>query len=171
MSKERLHGIWDRAAPAFDQSGPRFFAHSGRRLVELAQVPTGSDVLDVAAGRGAILFPAARRVGPCGHIVGIDLSIGMMRETGSEIVGTGLKHAQVCQMDGERLAFADASFDFVLCGHAIFYFPHAAHEFYRVLKPDILPTAHTCTGSTLPLISTNPRSTRSNSARRLPSAS
>lgn len=171
MRKERLQGIWDRAAFAFDQFGPRFFAHSGRRLVELTQIPMGSNILDVAAGRGAILFPTARRVGRRGQVIGVDLSIGMVREAASEIRCAGLKHAQVCQMDGERLAFADASFDFVLCGHAIFYFPHAAHEFYRVLKPDILPTAHTCTGSTLPLISTNPRSTRSNSARRLPSAS
>jgi SAM-dependent methyltransferase len=37
-------------------------------------------------------------------------------------------------MDAERLGFADESFDFVLCGHAIFYFPQAAHEFHRILK-------------------------------------
>ena len=44
----------------------RFFPAMGRRLVERAHIPEGARVLDVAAGRGAILFPARseeRRVG------------------------------------------------------------------------------------------------------------
>jgi SAM-dependent methyltransferase len=45
-------------------------------------------------------------------------------------------NVRVAQAGAERLPFADASFDFVLCGHAIFYFPAAAAEFHRVLRPE-----------------------------------
>ena len=42
-------------------------------------------------------------------------------------------------MDAEQLTFPDSSFDFVLCGFSLQFFPHlerALSEFRRVLKPD-----------------------------------
>ena len=53
--------------------------HFGERLVELAGVGPGDAVLDVACGRGAVLVPAATRVGPVGRVVGVDLSPVMVR--------------------------------------------------------------------------------------------
>jgi len=55
--KHEVAGIFGRAAPTYDRVGPRFFSHFGRRLVTLAQIPGGAKVLDVATGRGAVLFP------------------------------------------------------------------------------------------------------------------
>lgn len=136
--KEDVAGLFNRVASTYDRIGPRFFTHFGRRLVELAQIPAGADVLDVAAGRGAVLLPAAEQVGRHGHVVGIDLSAEMVRETAAEIEASGLKNATMRQMDAEQLTFPDASFDFVLCGLSIFFFPHlqrALNEFYRVLRP------------------------------------
>jgi len=135
--KQEIAGLFDRLASTYDRIGPRFFSHFGRRLVELAQIPSGAKVLDVAAGRGAVLYPAAKQVGPHGHVVGIDLSAGMVCETAKEIKSSGLKNAEMHQMDAERLTFPDASFDFVLCGLSIFFFPQprrALDEFYRVLR-------------------------------------
>jgi ubiquinone/menaquinone biosynthesis C-methylase UbiE len=136
--KEDVAGLFNRVASTYDRIGPRFFSHFGRRLVELAQIPNGADVLDVAAGRGAVLYPAAEQVGSHGHVVGIDLSAEMVRETAAEIKISGLKNATMLQMDAEQLDFPDASFDFVLCGLAIFFFPQpqrALNEFCRVLRP------------------------------------
>jgi SAM-dependent methyltransferase len=79
--KEGLARLFDQVASTYDHVGPRFFSHFGRRPVEVTQIPTGAVVLDVATGRGAILFPAAEQVGPQGHAVGIDLSARMVRET------------------------------------------------------------------------------------------
>ena len=134
MGKEDVAGIWDRAAATYDRIGPPFFAHFGRRLVELAQIPGGATVLDVATGRGAMLFPAAKRVGPDGYAIGVDLSTAMVRETVAEIRCSELKRAEVCRMDGTYLAFPGASFDFVLCGAAPS--PKFVPECYRVLRPD-----------------------------------
>ena len=58
--KQQVSGLFDRAANTFDHVGPRFFSHFGRRLVELAHIPIGAHVLDVATGRGAALFPLQR---------------------------------------------------------------------------------------------------------------
>ena len=74
QTKLEIAGVFGRAAPIYDRIGPRFFAHFGRRLVELAEVPSGARVLDVATGRGAALFAAAEAVGRHGHVTGIDLS-------------------------------------------------------------------------------------------------
>jgi ubiquinone/menaquinone biosynthesis C-methylase UbiE len=137
-AKESIARRFDRVAATYGRVGPRFFAHFGCRLVELAQISGGADVLDVATGRGAILYPAAGRVGPRGRVVGIDLSAHMVRETAAEAERLGLRNVSVYRMDAERLTLPDASFDAVMCGLSIFFFPHprlALREMNRVLRP------------------------------------
>ena len=135
MSQAQIDSTYDLVAAAFDRVEPRFFSYSGRRLVELARVPSGASVLDVGTGRGAILLPASQRVGRRGRAVGVDRSVGMVREAAKDFGQAGLGVARLCRMDAGWLGFADGSFDYVLCGHAIFHFPEAAREFHRVLKP------------------------------------
>jgi len=131
-------GVFNRAAATYDRIGPRFFTHFGQRLVDLTQVAPGAQVLDVAAGRGAVLFPVATRVGPRGRVVGTDLSTDMVRETAADIERAGWQQARMQQMDAQALQFPAAAFDCVLCGFALWYLPqphHALREFHRVLKP------------------------------------
>jgi ubiquinone/menaquinone biosynthesis C-methylase UbiE len=138
-SKQRIGGIFGRAAITYGQVGPQFFSHFGQRLVAIAKISPGSKVLDVATGRGALLFPAAEAVGQYGQVVGIDLAETMVQETFKELARRKMSpHIEVRQMDAEDLPFPDESFDYVLCGFAIFFFPQlnrAMSEFRRVLKP------------------------------------
>ncbi|PWT74857.1 MAG: hypothetical protein C5B60_06190 [Chloroflexi bacterium] len=67
QTKARLSGIFDRASATYGQVGPGYFAYFGERLVEHAGLAPGMHVLDVACGRGAVLFPAAQRVGETRH--------------------------------------------------------------------------------------------------------
>lgn len=140
QKKQQVSGIFDRGAPTYDHIGPRFFSHFGRRLVEIAKIPSGSKVLDVATGRGALLYPAAESVGSEGHVIGIDLSEIMVQETVKELAHRNVScDIEIRQMDAEYLQFPDGTFDFVLCGFAVFFFPQldlAMSEFRRVLKPD-----------------------------------
>ena len=137
--KSLFSGLFDRAAPTYDQVGPLFFTHFGQRLVELMQIPRGAHVLDVATGRGAVLFPAAEAVGAQGRVIGIDLAPMMVQETAEVIAHRKLApQVAVMPMDAETLQFPDASFDYLLCGFALFFFPQldrALAEFRRVLKP------------------------------------
>jgi SAM-dependent methyltransferase len=136
--KDILQGVFTRSASSYERI--RYFPIFGEWLVKIAQIPEGAQVLDVACGRGAVLFPAAERVGPSGHVIGIDLAEGMARETQMEIQRRGLKQAEARQMDAENLTFPDSSFDFVLCGFSLQFFPNlsrALSEFRRVIRsPD-----------------------------------
>jgi ubiquinone/menaquinone biosynthesis C-methylase UbiE len=138
QTKAEVAGVFGRTAPLYDRVGPRFFSHFGHRLVELARIPSGARVLDVATGKGAVLVPAAAAVGPRGRVTGIDLSEAMVQEAVQEIDRLGLENAEVLEMDAEDLRFPDASFDCVLCAFAIFFFPRldrALREMRRVLRP------------------------------------
>ena len=128
--------LYSRVASRYHSTGPPVFAHFGQRLVELATLAPGERVLDVGAGRGAILFPAAERVTVHGHVIGIDVAEAMVEETTAEIARAGLTNATMHVMNGEQLTFPDASFDAVLCGFAIFLLDieRALSEFYRVLR-------------------------------------
>jgi SAM-dependent methyltransferase len=133
--KARTTGRFNRIAPHYDAGGQACFAHFGRRLVDEVGVEPGHRVLDVATGRGAALFPAAERVG-AGQVVGIDLAEAMVRTTSEETARRGLT-AELRVMDAEQLDFPDATFDRVLCGFGIMFFPHlerALAEIRRVLK-------------------------------------
>ena len=128
--------LYDRAAPVYDHVGPRIFSRFGERLVELAHLASDARVLDVATGRGAILFPASAQI-QRGQIIGVDLSEPMLRETQAEIKPRGVSNVALARMNGEILACADSSFDQLLCGFAIFWLPHleiALNEFHRVLR-------------------------------------
>ena len=137
--KQGVAGVFGRAAFTYDRLGPRFFSHFGHRLVELAQISSGAKVLDIATGRGAVLFSAAEVVGAQGHVIGIDLSKEMVQENRDEIKRLNVQSVEVREMDAEYLEFPDASFDCVLCSFALHFFPQpdrALSEMYRVLKTD-----------------------------------
>ncbi len=136
--KNRLAGVFGRTAPTYDHVGPSFFSYFGKRLVEEAGVSPGIELLDVASGRGATLFPAAKAVGLSGRVVGTDYSWPMVHEIKREISNNNLTNVEVRHMDAEELQFSDESFDLLLCGFSIFLFPNlmqAMDEFRRVLKP------------------------------------
>lgn len=136
--KAQTRAIFNRVAPDYDVAGPGCFAHFGRRLVEEVGVAPGQRVLDVATGRGAVLFPVAERACLTGEVIGVDLAEGMVRITSDEAKRRDLT-AQIRVMDAEQLDFSTAAFDRVLCGFGVMFFPdlpQALSEFHRVLKPD-----------------------------------
>ena len=49
--KERIAGLYNRAAPIYGAIGPAIFDHFGRRLVEVLDIPGGAQVLDVGKGK------------------------------------------------------------------------------------------------------------------------
>jgi O-methyltransferase/aklanonic acid methyltransferase len=136
--KQLLVGVFDRAATTYARICPLFFDVLARRLVEQAELEPGQSVLDVATGTGAVLLPAAERVGPAGRVVGIDLSEGMLARAAEQVQERALANVRFERMDAERLELDAASFDRVLCGWGLFLFPEphrALAEFHRVLKP------------------------------------
>lgn len=115
-----------------------FFDYPGYRLVELAGIRPGAQVLDVCTGTGAVLIPAAERAGAGGHVTGVDIAEEMVQLASYAIPRRGLTNADARQMDAEQLDFPDASFDYVLSGFGISFIPDlplALAEMQRVLRP------------------------------------
>lgn len=136
--KTHISGVFSRASSSYDRTGPRFFSHLGKKLIEFARIPPRARVLDVACGRGAVFVPASTAVSATGQVIGIDISEGMIEQARSEVSLQGLANTKVLKMDAESLDFPDSSFDFVLCGLCLFFFPNldqALTGFLRVLKP------------------------------------
>lgn len=134
--KAQTQALFDAVSATYD-AGPGCFAYFGRRLVDAAGVAPGQRILDVASGRGAVLFPSAERAGKAGEALGVDLSKEMVRIANEEAARRGLS-ARCTVQDAEQLDFPNASFDRVLCGFGLMFFPdqdRALNEFKRVLKP------------------------------------
>ena len=96
-------------------------------------------MLDVGCGAGGALLPAARRVGPTGEAVGIDLAPGMVERTREAAEEAGLEQVRAEVMDGAALdGFEDESFDAVLAAFTLAAIPDAEGalaEWRRVLRP------------------------------------
>lgn len=103
-----------------------------RRALQQSGLSSGMRVLDVACGPGLVAQCALDLVGPSGWVVGLDPSAGMLREARKG----PCRH--LVRALGERLPFADASFDFLSMGYALRHVPDlrgAFAEYRRVLKP------------------------------------
>ncbi len=87
--KARAKTQFNTVAAEYD-AGPGCFAHFGRRLVTAGEIQPGQRVLDVASGRGAVLFPCVERVGQTGEVVGVDLADEMVRATNVEASQRGI---------------------------------------------------------------------------------
>jgi ubiquinone/menaquinone biosynthesis C-methylase UbiE len=134
--KRQVRANFNTLATTYDTL--RYVQRCARRLVELAVLPTGARVLDVATGTGWAAMPAAPLVGPTGTVVGVDLSPEMLEYARQKVAAAGLTNVELREGDAERLDFPDQSFDVVLCASSLFHMPnmHAAlREWWRVLKP------------------------------------
>jgi SAM-dependent methyltransferase len=139
--KQSVAYAFTQASKTYDGVVP-FFAHFGRRIVEIAGISTGDSVLDVAAGLGAVLLPAARIVGDAGRVTGIDLSHGMIDALNERIREQGLTNADARLMDAELLEFGEAEFDALICAFGIMFLPDAARAL-RGFRHVVRPGGHT----------------------------
>lgn len=93
-------------------------------------------ILDIGCGNGRYLKALKRYADPDASLVGIDLSIGMLRRAKRRVPCPRLTLASA---DLVRLPFADHSFDVIVCGWVIEHLVdprNGLHEIARVLKPD-----------------------------------
>ena len=107
-----------------------------KRLGWMLSLTPQTRLLDVAAGRGASALLIAEKFG-C-EVIGIDYSHENIEVGKAEATAKRLNGKVTFQWaDAEKLPFADASFDAVICECAFCTFPDkqaAAREFNRVLR-------------------------------------
>jgi arsenite methyltransferase len=114
------------------------FAGVGNPLA-IGPVESGETVLDHACGAGMDLLLAARRTGPDGHAIGIDMTPAMVACTRKAAEQAGLAgRVEVHQGFYEALPVADASVDVLISNGVLNLAPDKRQvfgEIFRVLKP------------------------------------
>jgi SAM-dependent methyltransferase len=139
--KETTRDQWQTAAEAWHRWTPAIQAWLGpasERMLDLAGVTEGDDVLDVAAGAGEPAITAAKRVRPGGSVLATDISANILKYAAQAAQQQGVSNLATQVMDGEHLELPDASFDVVTSRVGLIYFPdqqRALGEMRRVLKP------------------------------------
>lgn len=110
-------------------------------LVELAQPRSGERVVDVACGTGIVARIAAKRVGPTGAVVGVDLNPGML-SVAKSVMSTDSRSGEPLQWkeaSADKLPLPDGSFDVVYCQLGLQFFADRAaalREMRRVLSAE-----------------------------------
>ncbi|OFW11154.1 MAG: methyltransferase type 11 [Acidobacteria bacterium RIFCSPLOWO2_02_FULL_67_36] len=101
-------------------------------------IPSGAVVVDVGCGAGTDLLLAARRTGPRGRAIGVDMTEAMRRRAADGAAACGLRHVDVRAGDATRLPVDDRSVDVVISNGVLNLVPEKARaiaEMARVLKP------------------------------------
>ncbi len=110
-----------------------------RRTVNLAHLQPGERALDVGCGTGTLAIEVQRRVGPTGHVAGIDPGPAQIARARAK---AARRNAPIEFQLGviERLPFPDQSFDVVFSTLMMHHLPaslkrQGLSEIARVLKP------------------------------------
>jgi ubiquinone/menaquinone biosynthesis C-methylase UbiE len=129
---------YNRSAPTYDETAGMIYLGVLRKFLPRLRVVPSPAILDLGCGTGINLLEAARVLGPCAQLHGVDLAPGMIVEARRKASGAGVS-ATFEVGDAEHLALPDASFDLVICNGVYHWFPHrsqAIAEISRVLRPN-----------------------------------
>ena len=97
-------------------------------------VPAGARVLDVGCGAGTDLLVAARRVGPSGRAIGIDMTAEMRERARNGARSCGLEHVEVREGDATELPLDDASVDVVISNGVLNLVPEKERAFAEIAR-------------------------------------
>jgi arsenite methyltransferase len=104
----------------------------------IAPVQPGETVVDIGCGAGTDLLLAARRVGPNGRAIGIDMTEAMRDRALVYAALAGLTNVEVHLADATALPLRDASVDVVISNGVLNLVPEkekAFAEIRRILRP------------------------------------
>ena len=103
-----------------------------------ANIREGEVVVDLGSGGGLDVFLAARKVGPKGRAIGIDMTPSMIERARTNAQAGGYTNVEFLQSTIDRIPLPDASVDCVISNCVINLAPDKQtvfREIARVLKP------------------------------------
>jgi len=106
--------------------------------VAMSEMGEGEVVLDLGSGAGIDILLAARKVGPAGRVIGIDMTDEMIAKAREAIRAAGMTNVEVRKGIIEDLPVEDGSVDWVISNCVINLSPEKPRvfaEIARVLKP------------------------------------
>jgi arsenite methyltransferase len=106
--------------------------------IALASLKPGDTVLDLGSGAGFDCFLAAKKVGPEGRVIGVDMTPEMVEKARANAGKVGAANVDFRPGEIEHLPVADNSVDIVISNCVINLSPDKEQVFreaFRVLKP------------------------------------
>ncbi len=106
--------------------------------IRYAELQPGEIVLDVGSGAGIDTFLAAKKVGPTGRVLGLDITPEMIDRARANQKMLGLTNVEFRQGAMEHIPLEDASVDVIISNGVINLSAEKAQTFrelFRVLKP------------------------------------
>jgi arsenite methyltransferase len=113
------------------------FAGTGNPFA-LGEIKEGETVVDIGCGAGIDSLIAAKKVGPEGRVIGVDMTLAMLEKARSSALLAGLTNVEFRQGYGEGLPVPDGWADVVISNGALNLMPDKSAtmaEMARVLKP------------------------------------
>ena len=101
-------------------------------------IRAGDAVLDIGSGSGTDALIAARRVGPAGRVVALDMTAAMRAKLAATLRESGVENVAVLAGNAQSIPLADGSVDVVTSNGVLNLVPDKARAFaeiHRVLKP------------------------------------
>ncbi|KKI88792.1 ubiquinone biosynthesis methyltransferase UbiE [Bacillus sp. SA1-12] len=140
--EERVHGVFEKIYKNYDQMNSviSFQRHKAWRkeTMRRMQVKSGQKALDVCCGTADWSIALAEKVGPKGHVIGLDFSKNMLQVGKQKIDELRLSNVELVHGNAMSLPFKDQTFDFVTIGFGLRNVPdymQVLKEMNRVLKP------------------------------------
>jgi arsenite methyltransferase len=106
--------------------------------VSEGDIREGDTVLDLGSGGGIDCFLAAKRVGPAGHVIGIDMTPEMLMRARASAARLNATNVEFRQGQIEAMPVADGEVDVVISNCVINLSPdkpQVFREMFRALKP------------------------------------
>lgn len=106
--------------------------------ITIASLQPGETVVDLGSGGGLDCFLAAQRVGPTGHVIGVDMTPEMLGKARENAQRLGVTNVEFREGFIEHLPVADGEADIVISNCVINLSPDKPQVFrdiYRALRP------------------------------------
>jgi SAM-dependent methyltransferase len=119
------------------ESSIQSFAGTGNPF-SLGELRPGERVVDVGCGAGIDSLIAAKKVGPEGRVIGVDMTPSMLEKARQGAKEAGLKNVEFREGYAEELPIVDGWADVVISNGVLNLMPDksaALEEMSRVLKP------------------------------------
>lgn len=125
----RRGDVWTDLQPIID----KLFLPFEQLLADSTYAHGARNVLDIGCGAGATTLAIARRLGPGGTCMGLDISEALLKIARSRAETDGLVNAQFALGDAQRHCLDPAAFDAVVSRFGVMFFddPEAAFSNIR----------------------------------------
>src|SRR5262245_37124023 len=101
--KQKVARVYNLAAVGYDKPALQFFPRTAGRLVELAHLREGHQVLDVGTGTGVAAFAAAGKVGRSGKVIGVDIGEDILEQARRKLAAVNEPSISFVRGDMEHL--------------------------------------------------------------------